>query len=138
MSAKIRERELLQLPPAETMTTGQGAPHTTGAPILTGEIMKPRHVCIWRELPGFERRTDGTCVYCIVDAQENAERRERAGKPPTRVTETNHVEFLTERAAREFRRQRRMNLEPHFDNEGLVPVVIQQRSGPARADRKAK
>jgi len=78
-----------------------------------------RHVHQWREaqLHMNKTRGNGMVIQC-------------AG--------CKEIEFLTARAAREFRRQRRMDLEPHFDNEGLVPVVIQQRSGPARADRKAK
>ena len=78
-----------------------------------------KHVHQWREakLHMNKTRGDGMVIRC---------------------TGCGETEFLTERAAREFRKQRRMNLEPHFDSEGLVPVVIQQRSGASRADRKRK
>ncbi len=113
-----------------------------------------RHVHIWRELPRMSagrrtgrtgahpaRRDDGMIVYCVTDAKRQAERIEREGSPRERALiargypVTDEVEFLTPRAAAEFRKQRRAGIEPRFDNEGLVRFVIRPRSG-TRPDRR--
>lgn len=76
-----------------------------------------RHAHQWREAQLHMNKTRGAgmVIQCATCAE---------------------IEFLNERAAREFRRQIELGIEPHFDSEGLVPVVIQQRSGPSRANRK--
>lgn len=80
--------------------------------------MKPkRHAHQWREMNLYMNKTrgGGMVIQCATCKE---------------------IEFLTERAAREFRRQRALGIEPHFDSEGLVAVALQQRSGASRADRK--
>lgn len=81
---------------------------------------------------------EGIFVYCVVDAKENFERETQARKQgrgrccPLRYPSTNHCELLSPAAAKEFRHQRRMGIEPQFDDEGLVPVILK----PARKRAK--
>ncbi len=100
--------------------------------------MKQKHVCKWRELKRMDDRgktigsaKEGIFVYCVVDAKENFERatkefKQGRGKRPLRYPSTNHCELLSPVAAKEFRRQRRLGIEPQFDDEGLVPVIVRK------------
>jgi len=109
--------------------------------------MKPKHVCKWRELKRMNDRgktigsaKDGIFVYCLADAKENfrravKERKQGRGNRPLRYPSTNHLELLSPVAAKEFRRQRRMGIEPQFDAEGLIPVIVKQS---ARKTRKLR
>jgi hypothetical protein len=80
---------------------------------------------------GVGNAKEGMFVYCIVDAKANFERatvefKQGKGRRPLRYPSTDHLELLAPAAAKEFRRQRRLGIEPRFDNEGLVPVVVRK------------
>ena len=106
--------------------------------------MKSKHICKWRELKRIGSVSEGIFVYCIVDAKENFERamqerkQGRGIRRPLRYPSTNHVELLSPKAAKEFRRQRRMGIEPRFDNEGLVPVVLVDKANRQKPARKTR
>lgn len=107
--------------------------------------MKPKHICKWRELKRLNdagktiRDKEGSMfVYCIVDAKTNFEKSVKEGRGRLRYPSTNHLELLSPAAAKEFRRQRRLGIEPQFDNEGLVPVVLVGKANQRKSARKTR